>query len=896
MAMRRARMSRRPTHPRPPTESGGGWEVSLPASYMVRGIDTEWRVVTLGRDQTFMMVECLWSGMRFNRGPGDDLYIDLKANFIVEGNGLDRVNITTRRASAEKKLIRDTIMEEVVGTGADQEETETGEQEKVYGKAREEEPVDKVTTAKKKFRYQIPILTSPEIDGTLSKLLGTMVSISFQTMLQASPRLLKGLRQLLTRKRVEVEEAPEPPEQETEEAEAPQGVSNLQRIPGDLEDLEKAFADIRLSLPDREGGEVMRAPPGTNLSFHALPVGKLKVLIRTDYTDALVNSGAEITLIRRYFATITGCTVNKEVMGSIRGAGGEILFPGYVTKCAVRAWIRESIRSFQRMTMMDEMDHDIILGRPWCANVEMIGMHLHDGTYMVDIEDPVTGRRELLRLLGTGGDPPKGKLATWSPTFEERYNQLSLDARDTAMHTPVGQLQMQVTPMGFTNAVAEAQRIIFAVAGDMFPEKCEPYIDDNPLKGARDKDETEVKPGIRKFIWDHLQDIKDLLQRFLVYNITASGPKSIMVVPDETILGFRCGAYGRKPDPAKTDKIFRWSTPLRTTTEVRAFLGVVGFWKIFIKGFAKIVEPIRAMIRKGDTLEWTEDTGVAAQTLKDILSYDQVILAAPGFNDEVGRPFILATDGGPLAVGGVLIQKSEEGKERPIRFESRTLNSAERRYSQFKKEVLTILHCLKTFQTYLFGRRFILRIDPTNVARALKNYKPIDPTVGRWIGFIWQFDYKVERIAGLRNRADGMSRVCITPEGIEDAESIDAFLEHEGGTLVVDNEMVGAAPTMDQLLIQTLEKGEPDVVAELGEGPVTTFRRRDENDSWGAMIGPKEELMAMAVEGGRDAVMTLAQTWAQRERQYQVNQAQMEQGTHQKERELASSEKSACCS
>ncbi|GBG77804.1 hypothetical protein CBR_g25735 [Chara braunii] len=60
MAMRRARMSRRPTYPRPPTESGGGWEVSLPASYMVRGLDTEWMAVTLGRDQAFMMVECLW--------------------------------------------------------------------------------------------------------------------------------------------------------------------------------------------------------------------------------------------------------------------------------------------------------------------------------------------------------------------------------------------------------------------------------------------------------------------------------------------------------------------------------------------------------------------------------------------------------------------------------------------------------------------------------------------------------------------------------------------------------------------------------------------------------------------------------------------------------------------
>ncbi|GBG46531.1 hypothetical protein CBR_g79938 [Chara braunii] len=213
--------------------------------------------------------------------------------------------------------------------------------------------------------------------------------------------------------------------------------------------------------------------------------------------------------------------------------------------------------------------------------------------------------------------------------------------------------------MGFTNVVAEAQRRMLAVARDIFLEKCEPYIDDNPIKGTQNKDETEVQPGIRKFVWDHLHDIKDLLQRFLV-----------------------------------------------------------------------------------------------------------------------------------------------------------------------------------------------------------------------------------ERIAGLRNRADGLSRVCITPEGVEDAEPIDAFLKYEGGTLAVDNEMAGTAPTMDHLLIQTLEKGAPAIVAELGEGSVVTFRRKDEKDSWGAMMGPKEELMAMAVEGGRDAVMNRAETWTQRERRYLVNQAQEGQDTDQKGREF----------
>ncbi|GBG85565.1 hypothetical protein CBR_g40203 [Chara braunii] len=152
---------------------------------------------------------------------------------------------------------------------------------------------------------------------------------SKEELRNASPRLLKGLRQLLTQRRVEIGDNPELPEGEREQ-EAPQEVANLQRSHGDLEDLEKAFADIRLSLPDREGGEVMRSSPGTKLSFHALSVGKLKIQIGSHHTDALVDGGEEITLIRRDFATITGCTVNKEVTGSIRGAGGEIPFAGYI--------------------------------------------------------------------------------------------------------------------------------------------------------------------------------------------------------------------------------------------------------------------------------------------------------------------------------------------------------------------------------------------------------------------------------------------------------------------------------------------------------------------------------------------------------------------------------------
>ncbi|GBG61502.1 hypothetical protein CBR_g21845 [Chara braunii] len=140
------------------------------------------------------------------------------------------------------------------------------------------------------------------------------------------------------------------------------------------------------------------------------------------------------------------------------------------------------------------------------------------------------------------------------------------------------------------------------------------------------------------------------------------------------------------------------------------------------------------------------------------------------------------TDARPTALGGVLIQKDLNEEERPLRFESRTLNTVERNYSQFKRETLTVLHFLRIFRNYLFGSRFVLKVDPTALAGSMKNYAPSDPTIARWLTYIWMFDFELERIPGNKNRADGLSRVDWDKNNqgvIEDAPPVDGFLDSE---------------------------------------------------------------------------------------------------------------------
>ena len=64
---------------------------------------------------------------------------------------------------------------------------------------------------------------------------------------------------------------------------------------------------------------------------------------------------------------------------------------------------------------------------------------------------------------------------------------------------------------------------------------------------------------------------------------------------------------------------------------------------------------------------------------------------------------MLTTDASPFGVEAVLAHETPEG-EKPIGFASRTLNSAERNYSQTEKEGLAVIFGVLKFHRYLYGQ------------------------------------------------------------------------------------------------------------------------------------------------------------------------------------------------
>ncbi|GBG64861.1 hypothetical protein CBR_g48329 [Chara braunii] len=152
----------------------------------------------------------------------------------------------------------------------------------------------------------------------------------------------------------------------------------------------------------------------------------------------------------------------------------------------------------------------------------------------------------------------------------------------------------------------------------------------------------------------------------------------------------------------------------------------------------------------------------------DLMTLKEILASASRLRDELkGR---LSRRLVPNVHLGKILPKEAEWAE------------SERNYSQFKMETLIVLHCLRIFRNYIFGRRFILRVDPTALAYSLRNYVSLDPTVARWLTYIWMFNFELERIPGSKNRADGLSRINWDNqegEAVENTPPVDGILDQK---------------------------------------------------------------------------------------------------------------------
>ena len=176
--------------------------------------------------------------------------------------------------------------------------------------------------------------------------------------------------------------------------------------------------------------------------------------------------------------------------------------------------------------------------------------------------------------------------------YDERA--LAESSRDyTTFQSLFGALHLTTLPMGWTNSVPIFHDDVTFILQAETPHVTIPYIDDVPIRGPASRyilplGEPEMipkNPGIRRFIWEHFQDLNQVVQRMKYSGGTFSGVKTYLTSAGIMILGHCCTIDGRLPDQSRVEKIINWG-PCQDLSDVRAFLGTIGVCRLFIWNFA----------------------------------------------------------------------------------------------------------------------------------------------------------------------------------------------------------------------------------------------------------------------------------------------------------------------
>ncbi|GFT29831.1 retrovirus-related Pol polyprotein from transposon 17.6 [Trichonephila clavipes] len=157
-------------------------------------------------------------------------------------------------------------------------------------------------------------------------------------------------------------------------------------------------------------------------------------------------------------------------------------------------------------------------------------------------------------------------------------------------------------------------------------------------------------------------------------------------------LGHVVGRGKCSPTELKIEAIQNFPIPT-TKTQIRAFLGLAGYYKQYIPMFSAIVALLTDLLKgvnKKGKIVWNDKCSESFKMLKEKFS-GKPVLHAPDFS----KCFILQTDGSDQGYGVVLTQKDDNGKEHPILFLSKKFTATERKYSTTEKECAAILYAIK---------------------------------------------------------------------------------------------------------------------------------------------------------------------------------------------------------
>ena len=175
------------------------------------------------------------------------------------------------------------------------------------------------------------------------------------------------------------------------------------------------------------------------------------------------------------------------------------------------------------------------------------------------------------------------------------------------------------------------------------------------------------------------------------------------------------------------------------------------------------------LLKKGAPFEWKQEQEDAFQELKQAVQKEPVLL-----QPDQKKPFKVEIDASNYAIGAILMQKDDKGILHLVAYFSKSLNSAQRNYDVYNRELLGLVETCRHFRQYLHQPAHTVKIH-TDHANLLywKNPGEHNRRVARWHAELMEYDFQLVHILGKKNgHADALSRRPDHDIGEEDKKKL----------------------------------------------------------------------------------------------------------------------------
>jgi hypothetical protein len=197
----------------------------------------------------------------------------------------------------------------------------------------------------------------------------------------------------------------------------------------------------------------------------------------------------------------------------------------------------------------------------------------------------------------------------------------------------------------------------------------------------------------------HLQHIAIVLTALWAHRQHLKRSKCSFGAPSVADLGHIISAEGVAMDDAKITAVREWPTP-HSARDLRDFLGLVSYYRKFIKDFDVIAAPLTRLLRR-DAFVWDDEATTTFQALKEALTTGPV-LQMPDFN----KLFMVGCDASGTGFGPVLHQGAG-----PHAYFSRPFAARHLKLAVYEREVIGLVQAVRHWQPYLWERAFLVRTD-----------------------------------------------------------------------------------------------------------------------------------------------------------------------------------------